>query len=159
MMLIQIEKRVIVCCAVFVFCLMSAPIKAEHGRNFAGDFQVRNVIDEGATIKFELHVKVFNFSGADVKDATLALADPRAAGRDPDASDYQGSITNVSIGYRKSIELDGSFIVPLREYREWQRGAAPHLVVAYADEAGKELRSAVELKPAVGGGLPKGDLQ
>jgi hypothetical protein len=77
----------------------------------------------------------------------------------PDVIDYQGSFTNVSMVYRKWVDLDGSFIVPLREYHEWQHGAVPYLVVTYADEAGKELRSAVELKPALGGGLPKGELQ
>jgi hypothetical protein len=132
---------------------------AEHGRNFAGEFQVRNVVDEGSVVRFELHVKVFNFSGADVKDATLTLADRRPGANPAAAIDYQGSFTNVSIGYRKSAVLEGSFTVPVREYHAWQRGAAPYLVVTYLDESGNELRSPVELRPPMGGGLPKGELQ
>jgi hypothetical protein len=138
----------------FALCSTSVHLVAEHGRNFAGEFQIRDVADEGSVVKFELHVKVFNFSGTDVKDATLTLVD-RMPGPNPDA-DYQGSFTDVSILYRKSVELDGSFMVPAREYHEWQRGAVPNLVVTYTGESGKELRNSVELRPALGG-LPKGE--
>jgi hypothetical protein len=146
------------CAAALALCFISASLLAEHGRNFAGEFQVRKVVDEGSVFHFDLHVQVFNFSGADVKDATLTLAD-RRPGANPDAIDYQGSFREVSIAYRKSIVLDGSFTVPVREYHAWQHGAAPYLAVTYRDEAGNERRSPVELKPAIGGGLPKGGLQ
>ena len=137
--------------AVFALCFTSATLVAEHGRNFAGEFQVRNVVEGSVVVKFELHVNVFNYSGEDVKDATLTLAN-RRSGANPDAIDDQGLFPNVSIGYRKSVELDGIFTVPVREYQLWQRGAVPYLVVTYLDESGKELRSPVELMPAIGGG-------
>jgi hypothetical protein len=158
--LIQKQKRkfLILGSAVLALCFTSVRLAAEHGRNFAGEFQVRNVVDEGSIIKFELHVKVVNFSGADLRNATLTLAD-RRPGQSPDAMGYRGSFTEVSIRYHKSIELDGSFMAPVREYEQWQRGAAPALVVTYFDEAGKEHRDPVELRPALGAGLPKGEGQ
>jgi hypothetical protein len=160
MPLIQKQKRkfLILGSAAFALCFTSVPLPAEHGRNFAGEFQVRNVVDEGSIIKFELHVKVVNFSGADLSNATLTLAD-RRPGHRPDTMDYQGSFTEVSIPYHKWIELDGSFMAPVREYQQWQRGAAPILVVTYFDETGKEHRDPVELRPALSGGLPKGEGQ
>jgi hypothetical protein len=158
MILNQKRRRSLLGSAVFGLCFMSISLNAEHGRNFAGEFQVHDVVDEGSAVKLGLHVRIFNFSGADVRDATLTLAD-RRPGPSLDASDYQGSFTNVSIAYRKSIELDGSFTVPVREHGQWKRGAVPNLVVTYVDETGKEIRSAVQLKPALGGGLPKGELQ
>ena len=144
--------------AVLALCFTSIPLPAEHGRNFAGEFQIRNVVDEGSIVKFELHVKVVNFSGADLRNATLTLAD-RRPGQSPDVMDYEGSFTDVSVDYRKSIELDGNFMAPVREYQQWQRGAAPVLMVTYFDESGKEHRDPVELRPALGGGLPKGEGQ
>ncbi|MBV9300558.1 MAG: hypothetical protein JOY62_01070 [Acidobacteriaceae bacterium] len=157
-MFVQKRRRSLlaVWAAAFALGFTSFPLAAEHGRNFAGEFQIRNVLDEGSAVKFDLHITVFNFSGADVNDATLTLADRRLE-RSPDSIEYRGSFTHISIRYRKSTELDGSFTVPVREYHEWQRGSVPNLVVTYTDESGKELRSSVELRPAIGGGLPKGE--
>lgn len=152
--LVTSQRRM--CLAAFALCFAAASMLAQHGRNFAGEFQVRNVVDDGSAVQFELHVKVLNFSGADVKDATLALVGGRR-GLGADAMEYQGSFTNVSIPYRKAVELDGTFVAPERAYHEWQRGAAPNLVVAYVDGSGNELRSRVELRPALGGGSLRGE--
>lgn len=134
----------IVCSAVAALCLWQAPLRAEHAREFAGEFQISNVVDENDTVTFNLHVQVFNRSGADLKSATLTLAD-RRPGRDTDANEYQGSFENVSIADQKSLVLHGSFRIPAGEYRMWQHGAAPCLVVSYVSDAGEDAHSVVEL--------------
>jgi hypothetical protein len=144
------------CWAVFALWFSSVPLPAEHGRNFAGEFQIRNVADRGLAVEFELRVKVFNYSGADVKDATLSLASSRP-GPDRDAIDFRGSFTGISIPYRNFVELDSVFTVPQAEYQRWQRGSLPNLVVTYRDKSGREVQGRVELRIGISGGLPSGE--
>jgi len=138
-----------------LLAIATSAMRAEHGRNFAGSFHLTDVADHGTIVKFDLHVKIFNFSGADVNGANLSLGG-RTIQREPDAADYQGAFNDVSIPYRKFVELSGIFTAPAREFHEWQRGAVPNLVVTYTNDEGKETRSAVELRPEPGA-MPKSE--
>ena len=132
-----------------LFVIAAVAVRAEHGRNFAGSYHLTDVADHGTIVKFDLHVKIFNFSGADVNGASVSLGG-RTIQRDADAADYQGAFNDVSIPYRKFVELSGTFTAPAREFHEWERGAVPNLVVTYMNDEGKETRSRVELRPDPG---------
>ena len=126
-------------------CLGSALLCGENGRNFSGSFQVRNVM-QGATVQVDLNLKIFNYSGAPVQHAAVTVESRRRAG---DSGDFQGSISDVSIPYRKSVDIRGTFTVPAREYGEWQRGALPYVVVTYTDASGQQVHNSVELVASI----------
>ena len=122
-------------------------LSAENGRNFAGYYQLHNASTQGSFVTVKLSVKLFNYSGADLNDATISLSNPvpePALGN----ADFQGSFDGVSVRYRRFVNLEGSFTVPDSEYHQWQKGASPNLTVTYVDEAGRETHDKVELTKA-----------
>ncbi len=110
-----------------------------NGRDFAGFYQIKDAADQGLAFKVRFAIRVFNYSDADATQATLTLANslsPRRA---------YGSFTQVSIPRGGDVVLSGNFAVPLREYKRWQRGGAPELIIQFQDDAGKTVRRSVEL--------------
>jgi hypothetical protein len=117
---------------------------AEQGRNFVAEFEIYDVLDHGSSVDFELRLKVINYSGRDLKEASFALSAPLPFPA-RDAVNYRGSFSNVSIPDRKLLDLQGDFSAPKAEYQRWQRGALPNLVVTFLDESGRERHERVEL--------------
>ena len=90
-------------------------------------------------------LEVFNFSGADVTDATITLEDPTRAG-----TPY-GLFSPVSIPYRDRVRLSGSFTVPRSEYDSWQESGKPRVRIELYDAAGSAVERPIEV-----GWLPLG---
>lgn len=114
---------------------------AKDGRDFAGFYAVSNVTDLGEEVRVTLTVRVWNFSDADVTDATITLEDYAL----PNAT--YGSFTHVSIRDRESARLASDFTAPKREYERWENGGTPRMRVAYKDAAGKTVERMIELAP------------
>ncbi len=128
---------------------MCAIVSAENGRNFAGSYQLLNVI-QGSAVQFDIKANVINNSGQSIQNATVTIDTPGIHPIPLEAADFQGSITGVKVAYHKVATLSGTFTVSLREYQQWQRGALPNMVITYINTAGKEVHDHVELAPAVG---------
>src|SRR5436305_8020329 len=64
-------------CALLILAgvLLSAsrPLMAADGRDFAGSYQLTDLVDQGDTIVATFTTRVFNYSDADVSDATVVL--------------------------------------------------------------------------------------
>ncbi len=123
--------------------LLFAPIPSGHatdGRDFAGFYEVINPTDLGnGTFRVTLTVRLFNYSDADVNNATVTLS----GNVDPEAN--YGSFSGVSIADRDSTTLRADFTVPKEEYDFWQNGGCPALWIAFADSDGNNVRKKVEL--------------
>jgi sugar lactone lactonase YvrE len=143
--------------AIAVSCLSSALLFGEDGRNFAGSFEIRNAVNRGSAVEFELRLRVFNYSGTEVTEAALQIED-RGPGLRPDRQEYGGSFVGVSIPNRQAVDLLGTFTIPLNEYEQWSAGAIPKLVISFTGSSGEQIRNAVELKPEFSGELPKSKL-
>jgi len=135
--------------AIVAACCSAVLLKAENGRNFAGTYRVHDVVDHGSIVKFDLHAKIFNYSGGDVNDATITVADRERVSPPAEAANFSGEISGVSIPYRKSVEVDGTFTVPAPEFEQIRRGVPPNVIVSYANEEGKSVHDAVQLRPEV----------
>ena len=125
----------------------ASALYAEHGRNFAGSFQMRNVVDSGNVVKFDLHARIFNYSGADISGATVSFAPRGAAQRSPEAADYSGAIGDIAVPYHKFVDVDGTFTIPVREFQAIERGAMPNVLMNYVNADGKEAHDRIELRP------------
>lgn len=126
----------------------SVPARAVDGRDFAGVYQYARTGDAGSMQQVSLSLRLFNYSGADVTNATVALE-----GYTPLAETY-GSIAGVSISADAAVPVSASFAIPAAEYESWQEGGVPHLSIEFTDAAGHQVRRMIELVPGQAGEQP-----
>jgi hypothetical protein len=115
----------------------------EDGRDFAGIYDVRDVIDLGAQVGLTMTLEVVNYSGADVTDAIIALEDPG------DPNTPYGFFPAVSILYRDHVRVSGSFTVPSSEYDSWQESGLPSLSIEFYDADGNAVERPIEIAPMI----------
>ena len=131
--------RLVALACVFAAVLSLLPVRAKDGRDFAGFYELSDVSESGSTCQLTFTVRVFNYSDADVNNATLVLQDPLV----PRA--VYATFTGVEIRDRGNVRLSTQVTVPRREYESWLKGGSPALDVQYTSAEGKSLRRRVEL--------------
>ena len=139
-------RSVISCCLGLVMLVSATPSAAVDGRDFAGFFELKNVLDQGNVVSFNFSVRVFNYSDADVIGAYVVLGDSLFL-------EAYTVFQNVRMDYQGHVFLSGDTYVPAWEYDQWQRGGRPNLSVEYQDAAGNPVMRMVELIE-----MPLGDL-
>ena len=115
-------------------------VTAEDGRDFAGFYAVSDVT-LGDQVSLQFDIEVFNYSGADVADATVRLDDPSQTG----VSYYMFSL--VSIPYRDFGRVSAYLTIPQSEYDSWQQGNLPTLGISFFDTAGNLIERPIEVAP------------
>lgn len=123
------------------------PAHAVDGRDFAGVYQYARTADNGSLQQVSLSLRLFNYSGTDVTNATVAL------NGDAPAETY-GSIAGVSISADAGVPVSGSFSIPAAEYESWQGGGVPRLSIEFTDAAGHQVYRIIELVPGPAGEQP-----
>jgi hypothetical protein len=124
---------------------------AKGAREFAGFYrivQATNLDDDNVEVRISL--RVFNYSEADVQDATISLVSwrPHAPGAAEAWEKEQPSFQGVTlrVNERQAVPpLEGTFTVPAREYQQWLKGPGPHFVIDYQDASGKPQHRTIEL--------------
>jgi hypothetical protein len=124
----------------------SAVGRATDGRDFAGTYEITDVVESGDSVALTLAVRVINYSDTDVNGATVTLQDSIRLDQDYDA--YPGAL---ALADRQSTRLSAQFIVPTKEYERWLHGSTPALRVDYTSAAGDSIRRMIELAPGVVG--------
>lgn len=118
--------------------LLALSASAKNGRDFGGVYSVSNVVDQGNQAMVTLRVQLFNHSDADVSHAVLTL---REFGGGP-----LGTFPAVKLWRNHGeVRLGQQFIVPKREFENWQRGAQPTLMVVTHDANGQRYDRFVQL--------------
>ena len=79
--------------------MASAPTRAENGREFAGFYEIEDVVNWGAEVSFTLHLRIFNFGGEDVRDALVLLDGPRFFDED------YAELGPIDIAHRRQAQL------------------------------------------------------
>lgn len=119
--------------------ISAATLRPIDGRDFAGFYQLTDVVQVGDSYQFTFTARVFNYSGADVSNGSLNLDDST----DPTAT--YATFTNVSITANDSALVTASVTVPSREYNLWQQGGSPNLAIAFTDANAQDHLERVEL--------------
>ena len=127
--------------------LAASTAVAKDGRDFAGFYEVSNVVELGQELQVTLTVRVFNYSDADVNDATITLEDSLLPGET-----YGSYLTPVYVQPRESVRLSDHFTIPRREYEYWQEGGTPSLTIKFRDPDGNTILRMIELAPMLVGG-------
>jgi hypothetical protein len=121
------------------------PMLAKDGRDFAGFYNVSNVVEQGDQIMVTLRVQVFNNSDADVKQAVLTLR------QNPGGP--LGTFPSVQLWRNHGeVRRTQQFVVPKHEFESWHRGGGqPAVMVVTYDENGQRHDRYVQLstRPAL----------
>ena len=141
------------CLPCLVVCLtLLAP--ARNTRNFGGDYRILQATEQGDNVELRISLRVINFSGADVQDATISLASSLAPfpHREPfDWEKEQVPFKNVTLHFNEHKivpPLVGTFTIPAREYERWHKGEGPNFVIDYQDASGGQRHEHVALVPS-----------
>jgi hypothetical protein len=117
-------------------------VTADNGRDFAGTYSVSDESQAGDATSLTFSMRVFNYSGADVSNATVALED----------SDQPGvtyaTFPDVSIAPNDSAQFSAQATLPSVEVARWQQGSSPRVTVQFTDGDGQSHTETVELAPA-----------
>ena len=118
---------------VLVTAVLLLPIAglAKEGRDFAGFYNVSNVVEQGDQMVFTLQVNLFNHSDADLKQAvvTLRASHPAAA-----LAQFQPVKLWRNHG---EVKLSQQVVIPRHEFELWKKGTQPALFVVYHDANGQ----------------------
>jgi hypothetical protein len=112
---------------------------ADNGRDFAGMYNLVDTTDLGEQIRFEFRLRVFNYSGTDLSNATITLQDSFVPGS------VYWSVDDVSIAPNESTVLTQTVTVPKREYDQWQQGGQPNVTIRFRDSKNQNRKQRVEL--------------
>ena len=117
---------------------------AKDGRDFAGSYNVSNVVEQGDQMVFTLQVHLFNYSDADLKQAvvTLRASHPGA----PLAEFHPVKLWRN----RTEVKLAQQVVVPRHEFELWHKGTQPALFVVYHDANGQRWERFAQLRSRPG---------
>jgi hypothetical protein len=136
--------------AAFLATLGAARVLAKGAREFAGFYKILQATNQGDKVQVRISLRVFNYSEADVKDATISLESPlpHAPGAGEAWEKEQPSLRGVAlhVNERQVVPpLEATFTVTAGEYQRWLKGAGPHFVISYQDASGMPRHRAIEL--------------
>jgi hypothetical protein len=121
----------------------AAPAPAKDGRDFAGFYNVSNIVEQGDQMLITLRVQVFNNSDADVQQAVLTLR------QNPGPA--LGTFPSVKLWRNHGeVRLTQQFIVPKRELESWHKRSQPAVMVVTHDENGIRHDRFVQLSRRAG---------
>ncbi len=129
----------------FFLATLTAFAFAKDGRDFAGVYNVSDVVDQGDQTVLTLRLQVFNNSGSDVKAAVLTL---RHTTPQPDVL---GKFQPVKLWRNHGeVRLTQQFTVPKHEFEMWSKGTQPVLMVVYHDAKGQRFDRYVQMRSRPG---------
>ncbi|MHB8217739.1 MAG: hypothetical protein ACYDDS_16830 [Candidatus Sulfotelmatobacter sp.] len=120
--------------------LTGLAVFAKDGRDFAGYYSFTGVTQQSNEVKLTITVQVFNYSDADIEQASVVLHQS-----DPGLT-VQGAFPPVKVFHNQSdVRLSQEFSVPREEYQRWQNGMVPRLMVHFMGANGIEQHRSIQL--------------
>ena len=119
---------------------LSTAAFAKDGRDFAGFYSLTNAIVDGDQVRVTLSLRLSNYSGADLKDASIAV---RAAFP---ATEIVGTYSPIDMwrdGADQAFAIH--LTVPRGEYQTWDERHQPAIIIINRNEEGRELQRAAQV--------------
>ena|SRR5579871_4477091 len=135
--------RLVTLLALLAFGAAFAP--AKDGRDFAGFYSLDAGSPEGGQVHVTLTLQVFNYSGADLEQATLAL-------RSGPPEDVTFATYDAIREWRDGadVRLAMHFTVPQEVYERWRGRRQPAIVIMNRDQQGQALERLVQASRRTG---------
>jgi len=113
---------------------------AKDGRDFAGYYSLTNATEQNNEVKLTLTVQIFNYSDADIKQASVVLH------HSGPGMIVEGSFPPMKVFRNQTdVRLSQEFTVSREEYRRWQNGMVPNFVVHFMGANGIEQNRSIQL--------------
>lgn len=124
-----------------LFLAFAVCASAKNGqRDFMAYYNIQNVSEAGNNVHLTLQLKIFNYSGADIRQGAVALynSEPTPA--------HLGGFNAVKLfRAHHDVDLVQQFTVSKREFTRWQSGANPALFFLSKNAKGQVLKSHIDL--------------
>jgi hypothetical protein len=120
--------------------IFTAPAAAKDGRDFAGYYSLTNVTENGGQVEFTLALHLFNYSGADLKQAVVTV---RSAPFGPGILSNFAPIKLWLSG--RDVVVSQPIAIPREDFRRWSFRTPPAVFIGYRDEDGHAYRRPVQL--------------
>jgi hypothetical protein len=126
-----------------ILLLSTISLTAKDGRDFAGTYGFTNVQEQGEMVHLTLHLRLFNYSDADIKGAVVVLQEG------PPGVALRGNFPTVKVWHKnRDVQLVQEFTVPKREYQDWlQPPAQPNVFIIYQDANGQTWQKGAQMRP------------
>jgi len=128
-------------CLLLAMLFSSVLAVAVDGRDFAGYYNVGDAADQGNQVQLTLRVRVFNYSGQDLRQALVVLHQPASTGI------YAVSKPIKLLPALKDGKVSEQVTVPKHVYEQWQKGNAPELSIVYVDGHGTRWEKSIQVAP------------
>lgn len=128
-----------------IYSLFVPQAHSANGRDFAGFYTLTDAAQAGQNYTITFTARVFNYSGANVTDATLELRDC------PSPAAPCSSFPNINIDTKRSVHLSTKITIPAAFYAHWQHSGRPELVIEFTTADGEKRLEHVELMLDHGG--------
>jgi len=128
-------------CALLAMLLSSFLSFAKDGRDFAGYYNVADATEQGDQVQVTLRVRVFNYSGQDIRQALVVLHQPAGLG-------IYGVIKPIKmLPALKDGKVSEQVTIPRHVYEQWQKGDSPEISLVYHDAQGTRWEKSIQVAP------------
>jgi hypothetical protein len=128
-------------CALLAVLFSTVLALAVDGRDFAGYYNVADASDQGSLVQLTLRVRVFNYSGQDLRQAVVVLHHPAGTG-------IYGVCKPIKLlPALKDGKISEQVTVPKHVYEQWQKGNAPEVSIVYVDAQGTRWEKNIQVAP------------
>lgn len=131
-------RRLVVSLCVLLAAVVLTANAAPAAGNFTGAFTLGAASASGDNVQVSISLAVTNNTGADVRNAVIALHEPQAA------RVTYGQLTGLALPAGSAAQVNGFFTVPRALYESWQKGSSPAMSVSFTDAKGNPVRSFIE---------------
>jgi hypothetical protein len=136
---VRFSKRCSFALLVFSALAGTAAI-ARNGRDFAGFYDLAGIEDRGSAVEVTLVLQLYNYSGADVRQAIVMLREL------PPATRTLATFASIPV-WRDgtALVIHRQVTMPREEFLQWRGHSQPNLFVVNRDESAREWQRRVQL--------------
>jgi len=127
--------RILGVCCLLLLCEAATLIRAENGRDFAGQYWLSDVVESNGLVSATLTVRLHNYSGSDIQAARLLLH-----------AGAPGTILadNIALANHAHQVVRAKIAVRVEEFNSWRR-RGPMLAVEWQQTGDTVTQRPVEL--------------
>ena len=130
------RRLVLSLCVILAAVVLTA--NAAPAGDFTGVFTLGAPSAAGENVQVNISLTITNNTGSDVRNAVLALHEPKAA------RVIYGQLTGLALPAGSGAQVNGFFTVPRGLYESWQKGSSPAMSVSFTDAKGNPVRTFIE---------------
>jgi hypothetical protein len=120
--------------------LFTTAAVAKDGRDFAGHYSLTDITVKGDQVELTLALQLYNYSGADLKQAVVAVHTPHAV------PGVVASFAPIKLWRNEGdVIVSQQITIPLAEYQRWSTRVQPPVFIGYTDENGHSLERWAQL--------------